>query len=59
MTRYACVTALFLLVVYPAAAQERGYLAIDEQDGRVNGHSKFPHLRSSKIPPPLVYKAMR
>ena len=25
----------------------------------VNGHSNFPHLRSSKIPPPLVYKAMR
>ena len=25
----------------------------------VNGHSKFPHLRSPKIPPPLVYKAMR
>ena len=25
----------------------------------VNGHSNFPHLRSLKIPPPLVYKAMR
>ena len=22
--------------------------------GTVNGHSKFPHPRSSKIPPPLV-----
>ena len=26
----------------------------DHRVGNVNGHSKFPHLRSSKIPPPPV-----
>ena len=34
MVRLACVVVVVLLGVFPAAAQERGYLAIDEQGGR-------------------------
>ena len=47
----------------PARHRARLALALTEREaisrGCVNGHSNFPHLRSSKIPPPLVDKAMR
>ena len=34
MIRLTCVVVLVLLGVFPAAGQERSYLAIDEQGGR-------------------------
>ena len=34
MIRMTCVVVVVLLGVFPAAAQERGYLATDEQGGR-------------------------
>ena len=34
LIRLTCVVVLVLLGVFPSAAQERGYLAIDEQGGR-------------------------
>ena len=49
----AIETALTLRLLFQLPLrQAEGFLT-------VNGHSNFPHLRSSKIPPPLVDKAMR
>ena len=51
-----CVTTT---VGDPAADRALDQVARQCAADGVNGHSNFPHLRSSKIPPPLVDKAMR